>query len=78
MGNVSAAESSKTHGDLPSPPLLLPQPSTEIGKSQPKETSHGSGGAADVLNPGLYEDLHKQTKGNTVIFTVTADCLVMV
>uniref|UniRef100_A0A2C9JKZ8 Mitochondrial import receptor subunit TOM40 homolog n=1 Tax=Biomphalaria glabrata TaxID=6526 RepID=A0A2C9JKZ8_BIOGL len=60
MGNVSAAESTKSSVDLPAPPLLPPGPPTEIPKARPKETA-GTGNEPDT-NPGLYEDLHKQTK----------------
>ncbi|KAH9492857.1 translocase of outer mitochondrial membrane [Bulinus truncatus] len=63
MGNVSAAESSKPTVDLPSPPLLPPAPPTEIPKARPRETSGAPENASvQDVNPGLYEDLHKQTK----------------
>lgn len=55
MGNVHAAESPSYA--TPAPPLA-PPPQTEAPK--PQQTS-GSGDDGD-RNPGLYEDLHKQSK----------------
>ncbi|XP_005110647.1 mitochondrial import receptor subunit TOM40 homolog 1 [Aplysia californica] len=62
MGNVSAAESAKASAGTPAPPLIPPPPPTEIPKSKPKETQGTASGAEGDRNPGLYEDLHKQTK----------------
>ncbi|GFO33628.1 mitochondrial import receptor subunit tom40 [Plakobranchus ocellatus] len=56
MGNVSAAEA------VPSPPLMAPPPPTEIPKAVPKQTAGEPVSGTVDKNPGLYEDLHKQTK----------------
>ena len=63
MGNVSAAEAPQ---GVPSPPLMAPPPLKEPSKAVPKQTA-GEPASKDVdQNPGLYEDLHKQTKGNNL------------
>ncbi|CAL1531772.1 unnamed protein product [Lymnaea stagnalis] len=64
MGNVSAAESPKTFVDVPSPPMLPPPPPTEIPKTIKTKETAGPGSSSNEpdVNPGLYEDLHKQTK----------------
>ena len=55
MGNVQAAEA-------PMPQLVPPPPTSEPTK--PQQTSGSGAGDEGDRNPGLYEDLHKQSKGN--------------
>ncbi|BFZ14027.1 hypothetical protein BsWGS_17066 [Bradybaena similaris] len=63
MGNVSAADTSKPHVDLPSPPLIMPPHATERpARAHARETSNAGPAVSEVVSPGLYEDLHKQTK----------------
>ncbi|GFR83271.1 mitochondrial import receptor subunit TOM40-like protein, partial [Elysia marginata] len=59
MGNVSAAEAPQ---GVPSPPLMVPPPPTEPAKPVPKQTAGEPASKDADQNPGLYEDLHKQTK----------------
>ena len=58
MGNVHAADSGRYHPGPGAPPPMAPPPPSDIPK--PQQTSN----SADQRdrNPGLYEELHKQSK----------------
>lgn len=64
MGNVHAVSSSASSPNIPAPPIpSVPPPAPPTPQPPPESPILAPVEAA--LNPGTFEDLHKQCKGKT-------------
>lgn len=69
MGNVHAASNAAPSPNIPAPPIpSVPPPAPPTQQPQPDCPILASVEAA--LNPGTFEDLHKQCKGKCQMSTV--------
>ena len=67
MGNVHAATSSASSPNVPAPPMPTVPPPAPPPTQQPQQETPILAPVDNALNPGTFEDLHKNCKGESPV-----------